>query len=201
MRDFVLLVPDKNTEFTVRGALPRHQALGIRQIDFEILVEQGRDGGVRRRGAQVLSVLRGRFSHAAMILDYEGCGAEVGPDELEAQLNNVLSQAWGERAKAIVIQPEVDMWMWGAEVHLRSAMSWNFAEGIRPWLESQSFTFDEDGKPIRPKEALETAFKRAGVPRSSARYEHVAQRVSLAQCTDPAFLRLRSSLASWFGNL
>jgi hypothetical protein len=41
-------------------------ALGIRQIDFQILVEQG-DGAVRRRGAQVLNVVRGRYSHAAMI--------------------------------------------------------------------------------------------------------------------------------------
>ena len=104
MHDLVLLVPDKNTEFTIRGALGRHQALGIRQIDFQILVEQGGDGGVRRRGAQVLKVVRGRFSHAAMVMDYEGSGADVGPAELEAQLDGALSDSWDDRAKAIVIQ-------------------------------------------------------------------------------------------------
>lgn len=199
MRDLVLLVPDKNTEYTMRGALSRHQALGIRQIDFQILVEQGRDGGVRRRGAQVLSVLHARFSHAAMVMDYEGSGADRPADELEAHLDDALSDAWGNRAKAIVIEPEVDTWMWGAETHLRSTMNWDFAEGIRPWLESQSFQFAEDGKPRRPKEALEAAFRRAQVPRSSARYEHVAQRISLTNCTDAAFLRLRASIVGWFG--
>lgn len=199
MRDLVLLVPDKNTEYTLRGALNRHQALGIRQIDFQIFVEQGRDGGVRVRGAQVLKVVRARFSHAAMVMDYEGSGTDVGPVELEAQLDGALSESWGDRAKAIVIQPELDVWMWGAETHLRSTMNWEFAEGIRSWLEAQAFVFGDNGKPIRPKEALEAAFRRATVPRSSANYEHVAQRISLANCTDAAFLRLRTSLVAWFG--
>lgn len=200
MRDLVLLVPDKNTESALRGALGRHRALGIRQIDFRILVEQGRDGGVRRRGAQVLSVVRGQYSHAAMVMDYEGSGANVGPGELEAQLDHVLSGTWGDRAKAIVIEPEVDVWMWGAEAHLRSTMGWEFEEGIRAWLQAQAFAFGDDGKPARPKEALEAAFRRAKVPRSSARYEHVAQRISLASCIDPAFVRLRAALATWFGS-
>jgi hypothetical protein len=164
MRDLVVLVPDKNTESTVRGALERHQAMGIRQIDFRILVEQGRDGGVRRR----------------------------------RQLDNRLSASWGNCAKAIVVQSELDVWMWGAETHLRASMSWDFQEGIRSWLETQAFRFDENGKPARPKEALETAFRRAKVPRSSARYEYIAQRISLANCTDPAFLRLRTTLVGWF---
>ena len=198
MRDLVLLVPDKNTEATIRGALGRHQALGIRQVDFQILVEQGRDGGVRRRGAQVLSVLRGQYSHAAIVMDYEGSGADVGRPELEAQLDNALSGSWGSRAKAVVIEPEVDAWMWGAEVHLRSTMNWEFDQGIRAWLETQAFAFGDNGKPVRPKEALEAAFRRAKIPRSSARYEHVAQRISLANCTDPAFLRLRTALVNWF---
>lgn len=158
MRDLVLLVPDKNTESTIRGALGRHQALGIRQVGFEILVEQGRDGGVRRRGAQVLNVVRNQYSHAAIVLDYEGSGAEVSPAELEAQLDNALSDSWGGRAKAIVIQPEVDVWMWGAETHLRSTMDWEFDQGIRAWLITQGFEFRDDGKPVRPKELLRLRF-------------------------------------------
>jgi hypothetical protein len=201
MRDLVLLVPDKNTEFTVRGALTRHQALGIREIDFQIFVEQGRDGGVRRRGTQVLTVLVKRFSHALMVFDHEGCGSDVAAGVLEAQLDNALSAVWGDRAKAIIIEPEVDVWMWGSETHLRTTMNWQFPESIRSWLATQLFTFNEDGKPVRPKEALDAAFRRAGVPRSSARYEHVAQRISLANCTDPAFLRFRASVVGWFGKL
>ena len=199
MRDLILLVPDKNTEYTVRGALSRPEALGIRRIDFRILVEQGRDGGVRRRGSQVLGVQQARFSHALLLLDYEGCGSHVPPADLEAQLDDALSGMWGDRAKAIVIEPEVDAWMWGAETHLRSMMGWRFPEEIRPWLIAQSFAFTADGKPVRPKEALEAVFRRTRTPRSSAIYEHVAQTISLARCKDEAFLRLRASVVEWFG--
>ena len=115
------------------------------------------------------------------------------------QLDAALSGSWDNRAKAIVIQPEVDVWMWGAETHLRSTMNWEFDEGIRTWLQAQAFVFEENGKPVRPKEALEAALRHAKVPRSSARYEDVAQRISLANCTDPAFLRLRTALTTWFG--
>ena len=45
---------------------------------------------MRRRGAQVLKVVQARFSHAAMIMDYDGSGADVGPDVLEAQLDRAL---------------------------------------------------------------------------------------------------------------
>lgn len=199
MRDLILLVPDKNTEFTVRGALSRPDALGIREIDFQLLVEPGRDGGVRRRGSQVLGVQQARFAHALLLLDHEGSGSEIGPVELEAQLDQSLSVMWGDRAKAIVIDPEVDVWMWGAETHLRSMVDWRFPEDIRPWLVAQSFVFAADGKPARPKEALEAAFRRAQTPRSSARYEQVARRISLTRCKDDAFLRLRTTMVGWFG--
>jgi hypothetical protein len=200
MRDLILLVPDKNTEYTVRGALGRPASLGIREIDFQVLVDQGRDGGVRRRGSQVLGVQHARFLHALLLLDYEGSGSRLAPAELEGQLDDALSVMWGDRAKAIVIDPEMDVWMWGAETHVRSMVDWQFPEGVRSWLISQSFVFAADGKPTRPKEALAAAFRRAQTPRSSARYEYAAQRISLTRCKDDAFARLRASMVNWFGN-
>lgn len=199
MRDLILLVPDKDTEFTVRGALSRPEALGIRQIDIQLLVEPGRDGGVRRRGSQVLGGQQARFAHALLLLDHEGSGSDLGPVELETRLDQSLSVMWGNRAKAIVIDPEVDVWMWGAETHLRSMVDWRFPEDIRAWLVDQSFVFGADGKPARPKEALEAAFRRAGTTRSSARYKQVARTISLTRCKDEAFLRLRTALVTWFG--
>jgi hypothetical protein len=118
---------------------------------------------------------------------------------LEAQLDELLLPIWGPHAKAIVIEPEVDVWMWGAEAHLHSTLDWGFDEGIREWLEAEGYAFDASRKPLRPKEALDAAFRRARVPRSSARYADVAGKISLARCADPAFLRLRHALTSWFG--
>jgi len=199
MRDLILLVPDKNTEYSIRGALSRPMALGIRPVDFQILVEQGRDGGVRSRGAQLLATQRSRFSRAVLLLDYEGCGTDSPPDELESRLDAELSRTWGGRAKAIVVDPEIDIWMWGADTHLRAVLGWSFSEDIRSWLASQSFVFRPDGKPVRPKEALEAACRRAATRRSSGLYEQIVGRISFARCTDLAFLRLRSSIGDWFG--
>jgi hypothetical protein len=200
MRDLVVLVPDKNTEYVVLGVLSRPQALGIRAIDFKVIVDPGHDGGVRRRGAQILHVERHQFSHAVLMFDYEGSGATERRSDLEAGLDATLSQDWGRDAKTIIIEPEVDVWMWGAEAHLKSVVRWKFPEGIRDWLGAESFSFTSSGKPVRPKEALEAVFRRAQVSRSSASYQALAKRLSLARCEDPAFHRLRERMVEWFGN-
>ena len=198
MRDLVVLVPDKNTEHAVRGAFRRDKALGIRAIDFEVIVDQGRDGGVRRRGTQILQVERRGFSHALLMFDYEGSGAATSREDLEADLDAALLPVWGTNAKSIVIEPEVDIWMWGAETHLREVIGWRAALGIRDWLKARDFGFTADGKPDRPKEALEAIFREAREPRSSAHYEALARRLSLQRCQDEAFIRLRQALIGWF---
>lgn len=167
MYDLLVLVPDKNTEFAVAGAITRHAAFGIRPINCTIRVEPGRDGGVRVRGAQLLAVERNRFDCALMILDYEGSGTTLSPLALESELDAALAQSWGPQGKAIVIEPEVDVWMWGAETHLQEVVGWTAELPIRAWLESQGSDFMVNGKPQRPKEALQRLFEEAGLPRSA----------------------------------
>jgi hypothetical protein len=58
--------------------------------------------------------------------------------------------------------------------------------------------FDGSGKPVRPKEALDELMVRLDQPRSSVLYEKITGKISLAQCVDPAFKRLRTTLQSWF---
>ena len=200
MRDLLVLVPDKNTEYVVKGALRRTEALGIRPIDFQIVVDPGRDGGVRRRGVQILRVERLRFGHALLIFDHEGSGAEGTPAHaLEDQMDLLLSASWNDQAKSIVIEPEVDVWLWGAESHIRHVVAWPSPPGVREWLQGRGFLFTATGKPVRPKEATEAVFRQRQVPRSSAAYESIARRVSLKRCEDAAFLRLKDTLQRWFG--
>src|SRR5437762_1447368 len=98
MRDLVVLVPDKNTEYAVRGALGREQSLGIRPVDFSVIVDPGRDGGVRRRGTQILRVERQQFTHAVLIFDYEGSGAAIPAADLENELDAALVADWAASA-------------------------------------------------------------------------------------------------------
>ncbi|MEN9887136.1 MAG: hypothetical protein RL758_1714 [Pseudomonadota bacterium] len=199
MQDLVVLVADKNMQFALQGALARPQAVGIRPVTYEFRSHMGRDGGVRTSGAAVLAREAGRFRHALMLLDFEGCGQEDDPLGLESELDRQLHAVWGERAKAIVISPEVDVWLWGADNALREALHWPQHGPIRDWLQGKGFEFNADGKPLRPKEALDAMRPVHKQPRSSALYEKITGKISLQKCTDPAFIRLRTQLEVWFG--
>ncbi len=199
MRDLVVVVPDKNIEFTIRAGLARPKALGIRAVTVHAIVDPGRDGGVRTRGAQLLRLEKRRFTHAMLIFDHEGSGAEYSAEDTEHLIDRELADTWGEHAKAIVIDPEVDAWMWGADTHLQAVAGWQSALTVREWLAIQGHQLNAAGKPVRPKEALEAAFRHSGVRRSSANYANIVSRLSLNKCKDASFLRLRATLQTWFG--
>lgn len=201
MQDLVILVADKNAQFALRGALRRQKALGVRTISHEFRMHPGRDGGVRIGGVDVLARERRRFSHALLVFDLEGSGAGEGQSaiDLEAGLDARLEALWGPNAKSIVITPEVDTWLWGADNALSEVLRWpSEVGGMRGWLQHKGFAFDANGKPKRPKEALEAMIPIHRQPRSSALYEKITGKISLRRCTDPAFLRLRETLQGWF---
>jgi len=200
MQDLLLLVADKNMEFAVEGALHRYQALSIRQIGFKTLIHPGRDPGVRLTGAQLVALERHQFRHACMILDYEGSGSVEKASDLESSLDQEIEKIWGNHAKAIVIEPELERWLWGSDSALEPIIDWKERLSPRDWLRKQSnaHLFDNDDKPLRPKEAFEQVLRKAKTPRSSSLYREVTSKISVARCTDPAFLRLRSALQLWF---
>jgi hypothetical protein len=88
--------------------------------------------------------------------------------------------------------------MWGRDNAIQSVLGWNEGQRIRDWLRSEGFTFTNDNKPERPKEAMEAVMKKLRQPRSSSLYEAIASRISLAHCDDLAFQRLCDQLRTWF---
>lgn len=199
MKDLVLLVADKNMQFALKGILGRPEALGIRMIDFEFRTHMGRDGGARTSGPETLALERGRFSHALLMFDLEGSGADTDDAiTLETELDGRIGHHWGEHGKTIVIAPELDVWVWGADNALREVLDWPLDGWIRDWLKAKDFAFDPSGKPLRPKEALEALVPVHKQPRSSALYQQIAAKISLERCQDAAFVRLRNQLQAWF---
>ncbi|NKB72639.1 MAG: hypothetical protein GKR89_36680 [Candidatus Latescibacteria bacterium] len=178
--------------------MERPQSLGIKAISFDFRQHPYRDGGARSSGAQMLALEKNRFAHALLVLDHEGSGSSQSPEDLEASLDAQLSKDWDERAKSIVIAPELEAWMWGSDNVLAQVLRWPRREPIRQWLTSQGFAQQPDGKPARPKEALEAIFPICRLPRSASNYKKIADRISLQRCTDPAFQRLKSQLQHWF---
>lgn len=199
--DLVVLVADKNAEAAVRGLLGRPQSLGIRAVTWKAYVHPERDPGCLRQAAEFLRPLQGQFAHALVLFDRHGCGREGEPaEDLEASVERRLHDSgWGERAAALCLDPELEVWVWVDSPEVPTAMGWTsgFPE-LRAWLEGKGLWPADKHKPSDPKAAVEAVLWEARVPRSSAIYERLARRVGFRRCTDRAFRKLRCVLRRWF---
>jgi len=199
VKDLYIITADKSMECTVRAALQRHQSLGIRPIRFDIIHHPQKDSGVRSTGPQMLDLQLDRYQHGLLMLDWEGCGSPEKSALLEeASLNRQLQVKWDQRARAIVIVPELDVWIWGSDQALAPVIDWNVPGSIRDFIASKGFEMDEHLKPKRPKEAFECLLAHQGLSTSSSLYQKIASKISLPRCADPCFLRFRQILSEWF---
>jgi hypothetical protein len=197
--DLVLLVPDKNIELGLRGLLNRPQALGIRAINFKIYVHPQRDPGCAVKSHEFLRPFSTDYEHALVIFDRQGSGREtVTATELSDSVRERLSaNGWGERSEAIVIEPEIEAWVFSPSPHVEQCVGWNEATSLRDWLQQRGF-WGATTKPPDPKAALEAALRHVRRPRSSSIYECLARSVSLVGCQDQQFQRLCQILQDWF---
>lgn len=203
VKDLFVLVADKKMEEIFKIALRRHESINIRPINFEVQRLGAHDNDCYRNGPRFLRTKQNSFRHALTIFDYEGCGAEerknrMLPLEIEQQLNSELSEAWGDRAKAIVIVPELEKWLWSRSQNFTSALGWKGKLDVWTWVQQNNFTLDSNGKPDLPKDALNAALMKARTPRSVSIYKEIAEKVSFRNCQDAAFNRMLDYLRNWF---
>lgn len=200
-KDLIVLTADRNIEFSVRGILERRQSLRIRTVAAEFRGHPHKDPGCLRESHDFLRPFTNQYKHALVIFDHDGCGAEESRREtLESQVERLLFEnGWRSRAAAIVIAPELDVWVWSDSPEVDSVLGWQHLEpSLRNWATTEGFLRDGEIKPRRPKETLEQALRRSRTPRSSILYRKLAERVSLERCIDPAFLKLTKTLQAWF---
>lgn len=198
-RDLVLLVADANIEHTVKGLLSRPEAIGIRAVKFEVIKHVERDPGCLK-SADLLRLYRGRYRHALVLFDREGSGRENSSREaLEQDLERRLSPDWGERARVVVLDPELEAWLWSDSPHVDAVLGWaGLTPSLRSWLVERNLLAAGAVKPRRPKEAAERALRQVRKPRSSALYGELARKVSFQRCEDPSFRRMLEILRGWF---
>lgn len=201
LRDLVVLSADKNMKFTVDGLLSRYQSLGIRPITTKFYIHPESDPGCFRRADVFLRPFTRHFRHAIVIFDRDGCGEHtLTREELEHHVEEKLSRSgWDDRASALVIDPELENWVWSDSPEIDLVLGWGGRKpGLRQWLVKQGLMSSSHSKPPHPKNAMEEALRFVRKPRSSAIYLQLAQRVSFNRCVDPTFTRLKEMLASWF---
>lgn len=134
-------------------------------------------------------------------MDREGCGNEgLMREELEQQFEHKLSlSGWKERAAAVVLDPELEIWVWSDSPHVAEVLGWTDSDlSLHDWLIQKGFLQPGRFKPERPKEAMESALQQAKKQHSSVLFHRLAQRVSMDRCADPAFLKLKEKLREWF---
>ena len=161
------------------------------------------DPGCFGQSVGILAVYQNTHSRAVVVFDREGCGQEqFTREQLEARVEEELAaNGWKDRSSVIVIDPELENWVWSRSIHVATALGWRDpAIDVRQWLLEQNFLSDTtQSKPDRPKEAMEAALRHVRKARSSAIYRAIANEVSLSNCDDPAFVKFRQALGAWFG--
>ena len=202
MKDLVVLAADKNIEYALKGLFARPEALGIQPIEVDIFIEPEHDPACALRGVGFLANFAGEYKHGLLISDHEGSGKEdVQTQNLQESLNiEFEGTSWGEgRAKAIVLSPELETWVWSKSPNVDEIIGWkNRQPGLRHWLVQRGWLKSGEIKPVRPKEAFVAALREARLPRSSSIYRQLATKVSLERCTDETFWEFRNIIRNWF---
>jgi hypothetical protein len=201
MKDLLCLVADRNIEAALRGLFGRPQALGIRALDFDIRVHPRRDPGCFREAHEFLRPFRDEYAHALVVFDraWEGAAARDA-GVLEAEVRKQFdAQGWKDWADVVVVEPELDAWVWSDSPHVEECLGWSGRNPrLRDWLRQENLWTPQRPKPDDPKIAVERALYEVRIPRSSAIYGNLASRVSVERCTDASFARFRDVLRRWF---
>ena len=201
VKDLGVLVADKNMEYALKGLLSRPHSLNIRSIEADIIVHPQHDPACAIRGVEFLSNFSNRYHHALLMFDYEGSGKEsISPKELQENINTDFSRSvWGERARTIILYPELEAWIWSPSPHVDDVIGWKGRNpSLRRWLRQQNWLQEGNMKPEHPKDAFLESLRQVGTPRSSSLYQKIAERVSLRNCVDISFLEFKDVLRNWF---
>lgn len=201
--DLVVLVADADQRELFRAFLEtRGRDLGLRALSFEILKHPQRDPGCFHGAPDLLRVYARGARHALVALDREGSGREAhAAQAIRGDVEKRLAaNGWGDRAAVVVLDPELETWIWSTAAQLPGVLGWpDGGRSLWDWLDNEGHWPRGQVKPARPKETLLATLRHTGRRHSAALYGELAQRVDFAGCTDEAFLELRRKLCQWFG--
>jgi|GEM_PF-1189426 hypothetical protein len=198
--DLVALVPDVHIDAIIRTLVSRLWP----HISF-ISVKAKGDPDVFYRAEEWLRPFIHRAQYALVILDFQWARPSglAASHHVREKLKDRLSRSgWQDRCEVVVIDPEVESWLWADVRTLARAILQEHENEILRLLPRGS------SKPRNPKEELDRVIeqvnrdRRVRAKRDARLYEQFAREIPkerLDQCADPAFSALRWALSSWFG--
>ncbi len=200
-QDLIVLVADLDIEVTIKTILKRARSLGIREISFQVDRFVKHDPGCYREAHDYLRPFVRQFHYAMVVFDRHGCGREErSREQLEADVESRLAPSgWAERAAAIVLDPELEVWAWSRSPEVPAVLGWGDTKtDLWGWMTENNLIDSGAQKPRDPKAALRRALRTTGKRPSASIFGQLAQRVGLRRCTDPAFDKLKTTLHRWF---
>jgi hypothetical protein len=200
MKDLIVLAADKSMKLVVEALLARIVHLKLRSLSFDAVAHPENDPGVRLRAHSFLRGQLRNYHYALVMCDRCGSGGEtLSRVKLEERIEDGLNKnGWEKRATAIVIDPELENWMWGDWPVTSEALRWTGPQNLREWVTETGHLKEAEAKPRDSKKALEDACRCVGKRWSSSIHQRIATQARFENCTDPAFLKLKSVLQSWF---
>ena len=202
-QDLFVLTADADMKALVESLLGRHHSLRIREIAFDIESYHNHDGGCRTGAVEYLRPFMTEYRHAIVMFDWHGCGSESPREEIQKEIEKSLeANGWSEgRAKVIVIEPELEAWVWNGSLHVPKTLKWDRGDydDLRSWLYCQELWPKSLSKPPEPKIAMERVLRESRTQKSSRIFAKIGQKVKFSGCTDPAFCEFQSTLRKWFG--
>ena len=201
-KDLWVLVADAHMAATVSTLLDeRWKSLGIRKITYTIMKHLDHDPGCRRKAASTARSFIKTHSRALVVFDKHGSGDDESEREQiqYAVEEDLRKNGWDNRSKAIVIDPELEAWVWSTSEHVGKVLGWSEGTSVlRNWLHEHGLWPEEATKPPDPKSAMEQAMRKKQRPRTAVTFRQLAMLVGFKRCEDPAFREMRATLQEWF---
>lgn len=206
MRDLVILVADGTMRAVFEAFFRRERwDRRLQCASFDLWPQEDiindplyTDGGVHKSAHELLRPYLNTHRRAVVVLDQQ-FGGELPADIVRDQIQtNLTANGWAnDRCAAIVIAPELEVWLWQDNPNVARAIGF---EG--PSLQAH---FRDLGrwpvgatKPIAPKETLREFIKPQKAMKPKVVYSRIAGSVSVNGCTDPAFQLFAQTLRAWF---
>jgi hypothetical protein len=204
--ELFVLTADGAQKQAIAAILQRPEALGIRRIQFDaerdIKTHPQHDLGIMLNGPELASLQIRGYQRLLLVADLEGSGQEAaGATLLETRLEQTcIKMGWPSQvAAAVIIEPEIEQWVWSSSPHVEAVLGWTRSEPVREWLGKRGFEVDpENSKPLRPKEAMHAVLRECRVQISSALFARLGGVVSFKRCRDRSFCKLVKVLQEWF---
>lgn len=205
MKDLFVLTADADMQAVLRSVLRRHEEIGLRPIEFEVDRHTMRDSGMIASGPDLVRPRRGKYRKVLLVWDHLGSGCEgkfTAEESARRVEERLVLVSWRDHASAIVIDPELEDWLWQDPASIGAHLGISPAT-LRKWLTEQQKSASDLLSP-RSKMDLEERLRHLFVDKcrrtvSPRDFERIAEQADLAAWEkSKSFQRLMTILRGWF---